>query len=153
MHQNHNVSPNATNFTVRHWKMHHPHNLSFFTERGVWVRGRGKMVLYLNFSWLASLFWLKEGLDAKVALSHSETKPKMQLSMRAETGARHDALRAGWLWEDFDSHPGREVIFPPFFSSCLMIKSQMSDTARHPKSAHCINISHRWQLCIKTTCS
>lgn len=106
-----------------------------------------------KFSWVVSLFWLKEGTRRCESAQPLGDEPKMQLSMRGETGDRHDALRAGWLWEDFDSHPGREVIFPPFFSSCRMIKSQMSDTARHPKSAHCINISHRWQLCIKTTCS
>lgn len=86
MHQNHSVSPNATNFTGRHWKMYHPHNLSFSGERGsVWGRGAGGGVgrggrqwdgVVFKFSWLASLFWLKERLDVKVALSHSETSQK-----------------------------------------------------------------------------
>lgn len=78
MHQNHNVSPNATNFTGRHWKMYHPHNLSFSGESVCVGVGRGTRWdgVVFKFSWLASLFWLKERLDVKVALSHSETSQK-----------------------------------------------------------------------------
>lgn len=82
-------------------------------------------------------------------------EPKMQLSMGDETEDRHDAQL--YVLHDFGktltaTQEGK-LFSLPFFSSYYMIKSQMSDTARHPKSAHCINISHRWQLCIKTTCS
>lgn len=147
-----NVIPNATNFTEMHWNIYHPLNLSLSRKKAC-VRVSDEIVLYLNFHGWRPCFGWKRGWKRRESAQPLGDEPKMQLSMRGETGDRHDALQAGWLWEDFDSHPGREVIFPPFFSSCRMIKSQMSDTARHPKSAHCINISHRWQLCIKTTCS
>lgn len=80
-------------------------------------------------------------------------EPKMQLSMRAEAAPGMTPCVPDDFGKTLTATQEGEVIFPPFFSGCLMIKSQMSDTARHPKSAHCINISHGWQLCIKTTCS
>ena len=105
-----------------------------------------------NFLWVVYLFWLKEGLDVKV-LSHSEMSQKCS----CQWGERQTTGMTPYVPDDFGktltaTQEGK-LFSLLFFSSCRVIKSQMSDTARHPKSAHCINISHRWQLCIKITSS
>lgn len=56
-----------------HWKTH-LHNLSFRRE-GLCAGKRWDGVVF-KFSWPTSLFWLKERLDVKEALSHSEMSQK-----------------------------------------------------------------------------
>lgn len=48
-----------------------------------------------KFSWLASLFLAEREARRESGAQPLRDEPKMQLSMRAETGGRHDALRAG----------------------------------------------------------
>lgn len=108
------------------------------------------LVLYLNFHTHRPCFGCERGETWKCSATRRRAKNAAVNEQRDRRQAWRLTCRMTLerLWQP----PRKGSYFPPFFSSCCMIKSQMSDTARHPKSTHCINISHRWQLCIKTTC-
>lgn len=88
MHQNHKCTLNAANLGEMHRTIEHLLNLSPFSRKGLCVCvGKRWDGVVFKFSWLASLFWLKERLDVK-ALSHSESSQKCscQWEERQATG-------------------------------------------------------------------